>query len=140
MILTGTFLSDSEEATKKIGEQLAQSLKGDEVILIYGKLAAGKTVFIKGMARGLGIDENLVASPTFTLLNIYSGKKLLFHLDLYRIEKEIELETIGLEDFLGEGVIAVEWGEKAENQPWAKNAVKVKIIVEEEGIRRIEIK
>ncbi len=139
MTLTGSFISESEEQTKEIGARLASSLRGDEVILIYGGLAAGKTVFIKGLARGLGIDENLVSSPTFTLLNIYSGKALLFHLDLYRIEGGRELETIGVEDFLGEGVIAVEWGEKAEGQPWTEQAIKVKIEVEPSGRRIIKI-
>ncbi len=120
------YISQSEEDTLNIARQFAQSLEGDEVVLIYGPLASGKTVFVKGMAMGLGIDENLVSSPTFTIMNIYSGEKLLFHLDLYRAEEK-ELSLLGIEDFLGMGVLAVEWGEKAEAQPWARGSIKVKI-------------
>ncbi len=126
------YQSSSEEETKKIGEELSRSLRGDEVVLIYGPLASGKTIFVKGMARGLGIDEALVSSPTFTVMNIYSGEKLLFHLDLYRTQ-ERELEFLGIEDFLGMGILAVEWGEKAEGQPWASPAIKVRIFPEGEN-------
>ncbi len=130
------FISHSESETKGIAEDLARDLRGDEVILIYGPLASGKTVFVKGLARGLGIDENLVSSPTFTIMNIYSGKKLLFHLDLYRTEKK-ELPWLGIEDFLGMGVVAVEWGEKAEAEPWAHGSIRVRIIPEGERRRII---
>ncbi len=133
------FLSISEEETKRIASQLAEQLNGDEVILIYGSLASGKTVFVKGLARGLGIDENLVSSPTFTIMNIYAGKSLLFHLDLYRLEDPGEMDFLGIEDFLGMGVLAVEWGEKAEKAPWAKNAIRVYLEQISEKERKIKV-
>ncbi len=131
------FFTRNEEETKTVAANLAKNLKGDEVILIYGPLAVGKTVFVKGLARGLKIDENLVSSPTFTVMNIYSGGNILFHIDLYRIE-EGELEFLAIEDFIGMGVIAVEWGEKAEKEAWAKDSIKVSIEAFEEG-RKIVI-
>ncbi len=121
------FISKSEEETKAIAREFSASLKGQEVVLIYGPLASGKTVFVKGMASGLGIDEDLVSSPTFTIMNIYTGEKLLFHLDLYRAEEK-ELDLLGIEDFLGMGVLAVEWGEKAESQPWAEGSIRIRIL------------
>jgi len=133
------FLSASEEETKKIASQLAEKLQGDETILIYGALASGKTVFVKGLARGLGIDENLVSSPTFTIMNIYAGNSLLFHLDLYRLENPGEMEFLGIEDYLGMGVLAVEWGEKAEHAHWAREAIRVYIEIISSKERKIRV-
>ncbi len=138
--MKNSFISKSEEETKEIAEALAEGLRGDEVILLYGSLASGKTVFVKGLARGMGINESLVSSPTFTIMNIYSGKGLLFHIDLYRVEDKKEIELLGVEDFLGMGIVAVEWGEKAEGLPWSTRIIKVKIKEEENGERKIEIK
>jgi len=133
------FISSSEKETKEIAENLGKNLKAGDVVLICGALGSGKTIFVKGLARGLGIDENLVSSPTFTIMNIYSGENLLFHLDLYRIEHEEELNALGIEDFLDMGILAVEWGEKAEDAPWANTSIKVFIDQTPDDKRKIRI-
>jgi tRNA threonylcarbamoyladenosine biosynthesis protein TsaE len=116
------FLSKSPRETAKIAEALAgqivkegQLTQGPVVIGLSGDLGAGKTTFVQGLARGLGIDPKYyVNSPTFTLINEYEGPKLrLIHVDLYRIEKSMDLVTIGLVDYMRAGhVIAIEWVER----------------------------
>ena len=106
--------SDSVEQTEALGAQLAQRLPAGSVVAFTGDLGAGKTAFVRGMARGLGIRER-VTSPTFTIVNEYEGgTKPLFHFDLYRLGSDDELFEIGWEDYLARGgVCAVEWSEKA---------------------------
>ena len=106
-------LSRSAEETFRAGERLGDILNDGDIVALYGELGAGKTVFAKGIAAGLGITEE-VTSPTFTFLKEYEGKKKLFHFDLYRIEDEEELTNIGFFDYLqGGGVCVIEWPEKA---------------------------
>lgn len=112
-IKTVVFESYSEEDTINLARKIGQSLKGTELIFLSGELGAGKTAFVRGLAAGLGVeDESLVCSPSFTLVNVYTGRVPLYHVDLYRLEGEEEIEELGLEDYLGEGVVAVEWAEK----------------------------
>ena len=101
------------EETEALGEALAQRLKPGSVVAFTGDLGAGKTAFTRGLARGLGSEEN-VTSPTFTIVNEYEGGRLpLFHFDMYRLESSDELFDIGWEDYLRRGgVCAVEWSEK----------------------------
>ena len=108
-------VSKSAEHTFLLGEKLAHRLKSGDVVALYGGLGAGKTVFVKGIAKGLGIEDD-VTSPTFTFLRQYQGRLPLFHFDLYRIEDEMELYCIGLYDFAGgENVCVVEWAERAQS-------------------------
>lgn len=101
----------NESETEKVGEILAKHLRNGAVVALYGGLGAGKTAFVRGMARGLGIDAR-VQSPTFTIVNEYSGERMLFHFDMYRIASADELFDIGWEDYLARnGVCAVEWSE-----------------------------
>ena len=104
--------SASEQETEALGEALAGRLAPGAVVAFTGDLGAGKTAFVRGMARGLGIPGR-VTSPTFTIVNEYEGGKLpLFHFDLYRLSSSEELFDIGWEDFLRRGgVCAVEWSE-----------------------------
>jgi tRNA threonylcarbamoyladenosine biosynthesis protein TsaE len=104
--------SESERETEELGAQLAQNLAPGTVVAFTGDLGAGKTAFVRGMARGLGISQR-VTSPTFTIVNEYEGGRLpLFHFDMYRLSSEEELFDIGWEDFLTRGgVLAVEWSE-----------------------------
>jgi tRNA threonylcarbamoyladenosine biosynthesis protein TsaE len=98
-------------ATLALAGRLARSFQGGEVVLLEGELAAGKTHFVKGLAVGLGLPEERVTSPTFTLVNEYHGGRLsLYHVDLYRLNRPGELDELGLHELLGgEGVSAVEW-------------------------------
>lgn len=106
------YLSHSPEETEAIGEALAKQLKPDTVVALRGGLGMGKTAFTRGLARGLGYTGR-VTSPTFTIVNEYSGKTPLFHFDMYRLGSEDELFDIGWDDYLTRGgVCAVEWSER----------------------------
>ncbi len=102
----------SPEETVRLGHKLASVLEKGDVISLSGQLGAGKTIFVKGVASGLEVKEEIV-SPTFLLLRTYQGKLPLYHFDAYRIKNKNEFNEIGLEEFLfGEGVSVIEWGEK----------------------------
>ncbi len=104
--------TSSEKETFDIGERLGKKALPGSIYCLDGDLGAGKTVFAKGFARGLGIDEP-VTSPTFTIVQEYSGGRLkLYHFDVYRIADPDEMEMIGYEEyFYGDGVCLVEWSE-----------------------------
>lgn len=106
------FYSNSPQQTEEVGEKLAKALKPGAVIAYKGDLGAGKTAFTRGLARGLGADEQ-VTSPTYTIVNEYlSGRMPLFHFDMYRLSCSDDLFDIGWEDYLDRnGVCAVEWSE-----------------------------
>ncbi len=107
------YLSRGEAETERLGEHLAGALGPGAVVALYGELGAGKTAFIRGLARGLGVRDR-VTSPTFTIVNEYEGRVPLFHFDLYRLGGEDELFEIGWDDYLDRGgVCAVEWSERA---------------------------
>ena len=106
-------ITRSEGETIRAAEELAAGFKGKEVVLLSGELGAGKTVFAKGLAAGLGVaDTSRVCSPSYTLVNIYAGQVPIFHIDLYRLEKASEIADLGWEDYLGEGVVIIEWAER----------------------------
>ncbi|MGA9450541.1 MAG: tRNA (adenosine(37)-N6)-threonylcarbamoyltransferase complex ATPase subunit type 1 TsaE [Verrucomicrobiia bacterium] len=108
-----TFISHSPGETELLGEAWGRSAQRGWVIALSGELGAGKTQLVKGVARGLGIAAR-VHSPTFTLVNEYSGGRLrLFHLDLYRLETREQILSAGLEEFLSpDGVAVIEWAER----------------------------
>ena len=94
-----------------LGERLAKKCGPGTVIVFKAGLGAGKTTLTKGIARGLGVKDR-ITSPTFTILSQYQGRLPFYHVDLYRIEGDEEIERLGLDDFLyGDGVSVVEWGE-----------------------------
>lgn len=131
------YTSDKAEDTLKFGTEFAKELKDGDIVALYGGLGAGKTVFTKGIAKGLGIVDEVV-SPTFTLLKEYEGDKKLFHFDLYRIEDEEELEHIGFYDYLGrDGICVIEWPENAGN---LENCIEVRLSGSGSDERTIEIK
>jgi tRNA threonylcarbamoyladenosine biosynthesis protein TsaE len=106
--------TNSAEQTISAGRELAKILNDGDVIVFTGPLGAGKTTFIKGIALGLGVSENDIKSPSFTLVNEYPATKPMYHLDLYRMKDSSELYEIGWDDYLlRDGIIVVEWGEKA---------------------------
>ena len=107
-----TYISKSEQETERIGSEFAASLPGGTVVAMYGDLGAGKTAFVRGMARGMGLDCR-VSSPTFTIVNEYLGRRELIHFDMYRLPDADALFDIGWEDYLDRGgVCAVEWSEQ----------------------------
>jgi tRNA threonylcarbamoyladenosine biosynthesis protein TsaE len=105
-----TIESFSEQETYQLGKSLGENARAGRVFSLVGDLGTGKTVFTKGLAEGLGIDEP-ISSPTFTILQIYDGGRLPFyHFDVYRIANLDELDEIGYEEYVyGEGVCLVEW-------------------------------
>ena len=109
------FITTSESETEALGAKLAASLPGGSVVAMYGDLGAGKTAFVRGMARGMGLQVR-VSSPTFTIVNEYLGERDLIHFDMYRLSGADELFDIGWEDYLARGAVcAVEWSENVED-------------------------
>jgi tRNA threonylcarbamoyladenosine biosynthesis protein TsaE len=135
-LLLNKHKTKNAEETKKLGSLLAEKLVCGDIVSLYGGLGAGKTVFTKGIAEGLGVKEEIV-SPTFTILKEYEGREKLYHFDLYRIEDEEELEHIGFYEYLGrDGICVIEWPENAENLP---ECIKVRMTGSGGDERIIEI-
>jgi tRNA threonylcarbamoyladenosine biosynthesis protein TsaE len=119
------FLSHSEEETSAVGERVGRLLKPGDVVLLYGDLGAGKTAFVRGLARGVEAPADDVSSPTFTLMQQYQGRMMLHHVDLYRLEPP-EVDDLGLDELLtGSGVVAIEWAERWRDRP--DGALEVRI-------------
>jgi tRNA threonylcarbamoyladenosine biosynthesis protein TsaE len=122
------FRSHSARDTHEAGRKLAECL--DErglVVALIGPLGAGKTVFVRGLAEGLGVDRDLVASPSFVIASEYPGRRHLAHVDLYRVESVCELETAGFLDLLDPGaVVAIEWADRL-RQALPADRLEVKI-------------
>ena len=105
--------------TESLAAELAAGFRGGEVVLLRGELGAGKTAFVRGLARGLGVDPEEVASPTFVLLTSHPGRLTLFHADLYRLRGDGDEAELGLEELPGSsGVLAIEWAERLDSIPW----------------------
>lgn len=127
----------SEEETFRLAWELASRFTGPEVVLLTGELGAGKTVFAKGLAAGLGVEDAArVCSPTYTLINVYEGRFAVFHIDLYRLDSPEEIRDLGWEDYLGEGVVIVEW---AERLPFPVDGLRVVIEAGPDDTRTITI-
>ena len=130
------FISHSEAETEALGEKLARTLpERGVVIAMYGELGAGKTAFVRGLARGLEVD-GAVTSPTFTIVNELYGKRDLFHFAMYRLGSADELFDIGWEDYLDRG--GVEW---SENVPGAFDGSEIRVSIEKcsDSARKITI-
>ncbi|HKV88928.1 MAG TPA: tRNA (adenosine(37)-N6)-threonylcarbamoyltransferase complex ATPase subunit type 1 TsaE [Candidatus Dormibacteraeota bacterium] len=104
-------ITSTPAETEAAGELLGESLLTGDIVLLTGDLGAGKTTFVRGVARGTGSTAH-VASPTFQLVRIYPGRVQLAHIDLYRIEATSELAELGIEELADQGAIVVEWGER----------------------------
>ena len=114
-VATGEFTTHSAEETIQLGRQLARELKPPQVVVLRGDLGAGKTTLVKGFAEGFqAASQEDVTSPTFTLIHEYRGPAInVFHIDLYRIDTERELETLGIDDLYGNSnILLIEWGDK----------------------------
>lgn len=135
-----TVVSQSPEETRSLARQIGESLKGGEIVLLYGDLGVGKTVFVQGLAEGLGVPEDYyVVSPSFSLINEYPGRLRLVHVDLYRLEPA-QVEDLGLEDYLEkDSVVAIEWAERLPSNLIPEEAILVRMQYLKEDQRRLEI-
>lgn len=108
-------LSKSPEASIRLGISLANDLKAADVVAFFGEMGSGKTTLIRGVCRGLG-SKDVVSSPTFTLINEYTGRLPIYHFDFYRIENRDEVWELGCEEyFCGDGICLIEWAEVVED-------------------------
>jgi len=131
--------STSPEETLAIGERIGATLAPGSVVLLRGPLGSGKTVLAKGIARALGVADEII-SPTYTIVADYPGRIPLAHVDLYRIEGDAQLEGLGLDELLaGPNVTVVEWGEKIEPLIVGRPAVRVTITLAPDGGRRLAV-
>ena len=129
------YISNSAEDTERFAERLSASLKGTEVIALFGGLGMGKTAFTRGLCRGLGITEG-VSSPTFALVNEYRGKFPVYHFDMYRVTSWEDLYSTGFFDYLDNGVLVIEWSENIEGA-LPEDAVRITISRGEHENQRI---
>ncbi len=129
-------LTASEGETAAVGRDLGRRLAAGAVVLLHGRLGAGKTAFTRGLAEGLGADPEDVSSPTFTIVQEYRGRVPLQHVDLYRLTP-VEVDDLALEDLMEGSVLAVEWPDRWLRAP--DDAVVVTIDVTGEATRRITV-
>jgi len=103
-------ISQSAAETIQVACDLTCELKAGDILLLEGDLGAGKTTFVKGLAKGLKAKTNQVVSPTFVLMNIYEGRLPIYHFDLYRLEKPEEIASLNIDEYLnGDGIAVIEW-------------------------------
>ncbi len=134
------FLSTSPNNTFALGEKIGEQLKGYEILLLSGDLGAGKTLFTKGIAKAIDIEPREVVSPSFTLMNQFNGKYSLFHVDLYRLGEDIEGNLPEIDDYIGEGVIVIEWAQFLDSSYFRlSHAVDIRFYVTAEDNRQIKI-
>jgi tRNA threonylcarbamoyladenosine biosynthesis protein TsaE len=133
-----TLETRTEPETVEAGEALGRTLKPGDVVLLFGELGAGKTAFVRGLARGIGANPDEVSSPTFTIVQEYLGTSAtLFHIDLYRLEPP-EVDDLGLDELISaDGISAIEWAERWGGRP--DDAIEVRIEEADHEARRIQI-
>ena len=136
------FLSDSQSETFALGERLGAELAGGEIILLNGPLGAGKTMLVKGIATALGLDQEEVTSPSFTLVNPHQGRLLLYHIDLYRLDTGASAaHAVDLDEILTDekAVVIIEWAERLGHYPLPNNVRQISIKGDGDEPRRISI-
>lgn len=139
---TGEWTSHKPAETFALGEWIGKHLAGGEIILLDGALGAGKTIFVKGLASALGLDEHDVTSPSFTLVNRYNARLTLYHLDLYRLSDgasaayAVDLDELLMDE---EAVIVIEWAERLRNYPLPAPVYRIKLSGDGEEVRRLNI-
>ncbi|HEU5238682.1 MAG TPA: tRNA (adenosine(37)-N6)-threonylcarbamoyltransferase complex ATPase subunit type 1 TsaE [Pyrinomonadaceae bacterium] len=136
------FVSVSEADTFNLGAIVGQRLTGGEVILLNGALGAGKTVLVKGLAHALGIDQEEVTSPSFTLVNPHQGRLLLYHIDLYRLDEGASAaHAVDLDEILTDeqAVVIIEWAERLSRYPLPEKVWRILIEGDGDEPRRISI-
>ena len=138
----GEFESISPQQTFELGHTIGSRLQGGEILLLSGPLGAGKTILVKGLCAALGIDEEDVTSPSFTLVNPYDGRLRLYHLDLYRLDEGASAaHAVDLDDLLADkdSVIVIEWAERMGRYPLPANVWKIEIAGDGDDPRKIKI-
>jgi tRNA threonylcarbamoyladenosine biosynthesis protein TsaE len=138
----GEWEAASAEETRRLGEHLGAFLRGGEILLLDGPLGAGKTIFVKGLAAALGIDETEVTSPSFTLVNRHEGRLTLYHLDLYRLpEGAAAAYAVDLDELLADegAVIVIEWAARMGRYPLPPTVWHVSITHDGDDPRHIVI-
>ena len=141
-IPTGQWRSQNERETFDLGVKIGETLSGGEIVLLHGQLGAGKTMLVKGMAQALGVDEIDVTSPSFTLVNPYRGRLLLYHIDLYRLEEGASAaHAVDLDELLSDeaAVVVIEWAERLGRYPLPAGVVSVSIKGDGDDDREITI-
>lgn len=133
-------LSPSAESTLSYGHLLGKELKAGSILAFYGDLGAGKTTLIKGIAESAaGLNPEVVNSPTFNYLNIYTGAIAIYHFDLYRLRRLEEFMTLGFEEYFeAGGICCIEWAERIEPL-LPQNTLYIEIEYDQENSRRIVI-
>ena len=138
IMITQKYITQSEDETIRLAEKLGGALQGHEIIGLVGDLGVGKTVFTKGIASGLGLDDaGHVCSPSYTLINIYEARVPIIHIDLYRMESLEEITDLGWEEYISNGVVIIEW---ADRLPALEDAVYVYLKMTNKQGRRITIR
>lgn len=138
----GEWTSRSPEETQSLGAQFGQFLQGGETLLLSGQLGAGKTLFVKGVAEALGVPEDEVTSPSFTLVNHYAGRLKLYHIDLYRLNEGAQAaHAVDLDELLMDesAVIIIEWAERMGAYPLPEPVWRIRITGDGEEPRAIHI-
>jgi len=138
----GEFHSSSPAETFNLGHQLGARLEGGEILLLSGPLGAGKTLFVKGVCAALGIDEEDVTSPSFTLVNPHAGRLLLYHIDLYRLDEGASAaHAVDLDELLidEQAVIVIEWPERMGPYPLPSDVWRLNITGDGDAPRTISI-
>ena len=130
-----TVITNSAQETEQLGERLAKQLNGAETIALFGGLGMGKTAFTRGLCRGLGTGE-VVSSPTFALVNEYTGRCPVYHFDMYRVTTWDDLYSTGFFDYQGNGVMVIEWSENIEGA-LPDDAIRVTIERGEQDDQRV---
>lgn len=109
-----TFITNSPEETIHLGGKIGKLLKQGDVVALIGNLGAGKTVIANGLCRGIGVKEDYITSPTYTIINQYDGRIPVYHIDLYRLNDSKELYNLGWDEYIyGNGTCIIEWADKA---------------------------
>ena len=141
-IPNGEWISFNERETFDLGARLGEQFSGGEIILLNGPLGAGKTVLVKGIAHALGLDEEDVTSPSFTLVNPHQGRLLLYHIDLYRLDEGASAaHAVDLDEILTDesAVVIIEWGERLGRYPLPASVWRVGISGDGDEPRKISI-